>query len=48
MEDYVGYEPAKHPPSLIDEGVIRRAAKRALGTKVYVHARLPQHCKYVT
>ena len=51
MEDYMGYELAKHPPSLFDKGVIRRTAKSALGalrkSKVDVHARLHQHCKCV-
>ena len=32
MEDYVGCELAKHPPSLFDKGVIRRTANSALGT----------------
>ena len=52
MEDYMGYERAKHPPSPFDKEVIRRTTKRALGTllksKVDVHARLPQHCKCVS
>ena len=32
MEDYMGYELAKHPPSLFDKVVIRRTAKSAIGT----------------
>ena len=32
MEDYMGCELAKHPPSLFDKGVIRRTANSALGT----------------
>ena len=49
MEDYMGYELAKHPPPFFDNAVIRRTTKSAIGTlinrKVDVHARLPQHCK---
>ena len=45
----MGYELAKHPPSLFDQGVIRRTAKSAIGTllksNIDVHARLPQLCK---
>ena len=43
MEDYMGYELAKHPPSLFARGVISRTAKSALGTflksKVDVHGK---------